>query len=139
MGCLRNPCVTKLEKSVSRGVGLDFSVEEKVFLLAPRIDCPFRPNTDYVAKLKDYYGRDVSASNISNWFQKRYKYAGTYKVPNLVPIDKWMMRNATQVMAFCAIMDMFPDHARWNFLDEKHIVNGDTLPKKIRLSAHRIC
>jgi hypothetical protein len=88
--------VTKLEKSVSCGVGLDFSVEEEVFLLALLIDwCPFRPNTDYVAKLKDYYGRDVLASHISNWFQKRYKYAGTYKVPNLVLIDKWMMQNAT--------------------------------------------
>jgi hypothetical protein len=117
------------KKSDSRGV---FSVEEEVFLLALRIDCPFRPNTEYVAKLKDYYDRDVSASNISNWFQKRYEYAGTYKVPNLVPIDKWMMGNATRVMAFCAIMDMFPDHSQWNFLDEKHIVNGDTLPKKVR-------
>jgi hypothetical protein len=45
-GCLRNPCVTKLEKSVSRGVGLDFSVEEEVFLLALRINCLFHPNTD---------------------------------------------------------------------------------------------
>jgi transposase len=43
-----------------------------------------------------------------------------------------MLRNATRVMAYRAIMDMFPDHARWNFLDEKHIVNGDTLPKKVR-------
>jgi hypothetical protein len=34
-------------------------------------------------------------------------------------------------MAYRAIMDMFPDHSKWNFLDEKHIVNGDTLPKKV--------
>ncbi len=131
-GCLRNPCVTKLDKNVTRGIGLDFTVEQEVFLLALRIDCPFRPNTDYVAKLKDYYDRDVSASNISNWFQKRYEYAGVHKVPNLVPIDKWMMRNATRVMTYRATMDMFPDHSRWNFLDEKHIVNGDTLPKLVR-------
>jgi hypothetical protein len=131
-GQLRNPCVTKLEKRVARGVALDFTIEEEVFLLALRIDCPFRPNTDYVAKLKDYYDRDVSPSLISNWFKNRFDYAGTYKVPNLVPIDKWMMRNATRVMAYRGMMDLFPDHSRWNFLDEKHIVNRNVLPKKVR-------
>jgi hypothetical protein len=131
-GCLQNLCVTKLEKNVTHGVGLDFTVKEEVFLLALRIDCPFRPKSDYVGKLREYYGREVSASNISNWFQKQYDYAGSYKVPNLVPIDNWMMRNATRVMTFRAIMDMFPDHSRWNFLDEKHIVNRDTLPKLVR-------
>jgi hypothetical protein len=34
-------------------------------------------------------------------------------------------------MAYRAIMDMFPDYSKWNFLDEKHIVNGDTIPKKV--------
>jgi hypothetical protein len=55
-----------------------------------------------------------------------------FKVPtNLDPIDKWMMRNATRVMAYRAIMDMFPDHSKWNFLDEKPIVNRDVQPKKL--------
>ena len=131
-GQLKNPCVTKKEKNIARGVGLDFTLEEEVFLLALRIECPSRPNTDYVAKLKDYYGKVVSASLISIWFRERFDYAGTFKKPNLVPIDKWMFRNAQRVMAYRAIMDLFPDHSRWNFLDEKHIVNGDTLPKKVR-------
>jgi hypothetical protein len=29
-------------------------------------------------------------------------------------------------------MDMFPDHSKWNFLDKKHMVNKDCLPKTIR-------
>lgn len=29
-------------------------------------------------------------------------------------------------------MNMFPDHLKWNFLDEKHVVNKDVLPKTIR-------
>jgi hypothetical protein len=115
---------------VPQNYHLNFTLEEEVFLLALRIECPFHPNTDYVEKLKDYYNQDISASMISVWFRDRYDYAGTYKVPNLVPIDKWMMRNATRVMAYCVIMDIFPDHSKWNFLDEKHIMNGDTLPKK---------
>jgi hypothetical protein len=84
-----------------------------------------------VAKWKDYYNQDILASMILVWFRDRYDYAGTYKVPNLVPIDKWMMRNATRVMAYHTIMYRFPDHSKWNFLDEKHIVNGDILPKKV--------
>jgi hypothetical protein len=119
-----------LEKK-SLGIGLDFSIKEEVFLLALRINCPFHPNTDYVAKLKDYYDCDVSASLISNWFKRSFEYAGTYKVPNLVPINKWMMWNATKVMAFHAIIDLFPDHSRWTFFNKKHIVNGDTLPRKV--------
>ena len=67
---------------------------------------------------------------ISGWFWEHYEYTGTFKVPNLVPIDKWMMQNATRVMAYQAIMDTCPDHSKWNVLDEKHIVNGDTLPKR---------
>ena len=86
---------------------------------------------DYVAKLKDYYDRDILASLISTWFWERFDNAGTFKIPNLVPIDKWMLRNATRVMAYRAIMDMFPDHSKWNVLDEKHIVNVNVLPKKV--------
>jgi hypothetical protein len=131
-GQLENPGVTKHAKKVARGVGLDFTLEEENFLLSLRIECPFRPNTDYVNKLKDKYDRDISASTISVWFKERYDYAGTYKVPNLVPIDKWRLRNAERVMGYRAVMDMFPDHSKWNFLDEKHVVNKDVLPKKIR-------
>ena len=50
-GQLKNPCVTKHNKNVARGVGLDFTLEEEVFLLALWIECLFYPNTDYVAKL----------------------------------------------------------------------------------------
>jgi hypothetical protein len=106
-----------------------------VFLLALQIECPYHPNTEYVTKLKDCYDRDVSASLILVWFRDRYNYAGTYKVSNLVPIDKWMMHNTTRVMLYRGIMDiMFPDHLKWNFLDEKHVVNNnkDCLPKTIR-------
>jgi hypothetical protein len=120
-----------LDKNITHGIGLDFSIEEEVFLLVLRMDCPFRPNTDYVTKLKDYYDCNVSASQISIWFKTRFENTGTYKVPSLVPIDKWMMQNATRVMAFHVIMDMFPDHSQWNFLDKEHIVNHNTLPRKL--------
>jgi hypothetical protein len=122
-----------LDKTVTlHGVGLDFSIEEEVFLLALRIDFSVCLNTHYVAKLKDYYDRDMLASQILIWFKKCFEYAGgTYKVPSLVPINKWMMWNATKVMAFHAIIDLFPDHSRWTFFNKKHIVNGDTLPRKV--------
>jgi hypothetical protein len=84
----------------------------------------------------EYYPAKVTATlRIFSHLEKTSgstSFQNIQKVPSLVPIDKWMLRNATRVMAYRAIMDMFPDHARWNFLDEKHIVNGDTLPKKVR-------
>jgi hypothetical protein len=116
------------------GIGINLTLEEEAFLLALRIECPNHPNMDYVAKLKDFYDHDISASStISVWFRKHYDYTvGTFKVPNLVPIDKWMMMNATRVMAYPEIMDIFPNNSKWNFLNEKHIVNGGILlPKKV--------
>jgi hypothetical protein len=35
-------------------------------------------------------------------------------------------------MAYRSIMDMFPNHSKWKFWMKTHIVNGDTLPKKVR-------
>jgi hypothetical protein len=66
-GCLRNPCSTKGDKNITRGVGLHFTLEEEVFLLALRIECPHRSNIDYIAKLKDFYDPDILASTISNF------------------------------------------------------------------------
>jgi hypothetical protein len=40
---------------MSHGLGLGFTLEEEVFLLALRIKCPSLPNTDVVAKLKDFH------------------------------------------------------------------------------------
>jgi hypothetical protein len=73
-GQLENPCVTKRAKNVTRCVGLNFTLEEEVFFLALQIECPFRPNMDYVAKLKDNYDCDISASTISVWFTERCIY-----------------------------------------------------------------
>ena len=52
-GHLQNLCATKANKTIARGVGLNFTLEEEVFLLALRIECPSQPNMDYVAKVKD--------------------------------------------------------------------------------------
>jgi hypothetical protein len=139
MGCLRNPCITRLDKNVTHGIGLDFTIEEEVFLLALRMDCPFHPNTDYAAKLKDYYDCDKSSSQISVWFKTRFEYVGSYKVLNLVPIDKWMMQNATRVMAFHAIMDMFPDHSHWIFRQETYCQSRLFAHKGTCQPTHQIC
>jgi hypothetical protein len=116
-GQLVNPDVTKNAKNVPLVVGLEFTQKEKVFLLALQIQCQFRPNTNYVAKLKDPYNRDISATTISVWFRDRFDYAGTDtdKVTNLIPIDKWMMRNVTRVMSYHASMNMFPNHSTSKF------------------------
>jgi hypothetical protein len=66
-GCLWNPCATQLQKKVNHDVDLNFTLEEELFLLALRIECPFHPNTDYVAKLKDNYNGETSRC-LRSWF-----------------------------------------------------------------------
>jgi hypothetical protein len=71
-GQLESPDVTKHTENVPCSIGLAFTLEEEVFLLALRIVCPYHPNTEYVTRLKDCYSQDVSASKISVCFRDRY-------------------------------------------------------------------
>jgi hypothetical protein len=39
-GCQQNLSVIKLQKNMTRSIGIHLSLEEEVFLLALRIECP---------------------------------------------------------------------------------------------------
>ena len=106
--------------------------EEEVFLLALRTEKPNRPNLDYIRELHGRYGILVTSSFITRWFQKRFNYPSSFRKPNLVPLDKFKTGNLLRYIDFCKIIDKFPDKTVLNFLDEKHIVNKDALPSKIR-------
>jgi hypothetical protein len=76
-GQLKNPGVIKHSQNISHVVRLNFTLEEEVLLLALQTEWPYRPNMNYVAKLKDFYNQDLSASAILVWFKEWYDYAGT--------------------------------------------------------------
>jgi hypothetical protein len=123
----------KKETQLFVGVGSRaLNLEEEVFLLALRTEMPNRPNLDYIRELHARYGTKVSSGFITEWFKKRFNYPGNFRKPNLVPLDKFRTENILRYIDFCAIMDKFPDKTIVNFLDEKHIVNFEALPSKIR-------
>ena len=70
---------------------------------------------------------------------KRFDFAGKFKKAVLVPIDKFRVGNKARYFEFMAKVHRLSDHTRWVFFDEKHLVNKDTLPGKVRanpLSGH---
>jgi transposase len=57
---------------------------------------------------------------------------GCFVKPNLVPIDKFRPENVEKYIAFREKVESLKDRTRFHFCDEKHIVNKDAYPKKVR-------
>ena len=108
------------------------TIEEEVYLLALRAEDASRTNLEYIHLLSARYGRTVSSSFISDWFKKRFKYPGNFKKPNVVPLDKWRPINISRYLEYRCLMDAHPLHHLWCFLDEKHIINKDSIRAKSR-------
>ena len=106
--------------------------EAGVFLLALRTEKPNRSNLDYIRELHRRNGTLVTSSFVTRWFKKRFNYPGSFRKPNIVPLDRFNTGNLLRYIDFCNVIDKFPDKTVLNFLDEKNIVNKDALPSKIR-------
>jgi transposase len=105
---------------------------EELFLLALRSESPGRPNTDYMSQLSMFYGTVVSSNFISEWFKTRFDYKGCFRKPNLVPLDKFRQENVIRFIEYKLKCSILTDKSRFCFVDEKHLVNKDTVPKKLR-------
>jgi transposase len=116
------------------GVGtvLKLTTREEEFLLGLRIECPHRPNLDYIRKLYVLSGKIVSSSTISRWFKRRYEFKATFKKPNLVPLDKFRVENIARYVEFRERIAWFEDSTKFHFIDEKHLVNTDIYPNRVR-------
>jgi hypothetical protein len=47
-------------------------------------------------------------------------------------LDKFWPENVLKYAHYRLKVSLFQDHSRWNFLDEKHLVNKDMLPNCVR-------
>jgi hypothetical protein len=47
-------------------------------------------------------------------------------------LDKFWPENLLKFAHYRLKVALFQDHSRWNFLNEKHLVNKDTLPDRVR-------
>ena len=130
-GWVVHPDDIRRNKRIARGVGLKLQRDEELFLLALRSQNPQRPNLDYIRQLYDYSGTKVSSTFISQWFQNRFDHSGAFRKPNLVPIDKFRQANILRYAEYRVLMETLNNHHKWNFLDEKHLINKDTLPIRV--------
>jgi transposase len=131
-GSLLDPELTNSQNMRDREKKYYLEPTEELFLLALRAEKPARLNREYVAHLATYYGTVVSTTFISEWFRNRFDNKGSFKKPNLVPLDKFRQENVIRFIEYKLKCQLMFDHSRFCFIDEKHLVNKDSVPKKIR-------
>jgi hypothetical protein len=106
---------------------------EELFLLALRSEKPARPNREYVAHLvATYYGTLVSTTFIFEWFKTRFNHKGSFCKPNLVPLDKFWQENVIRFIEYKLKCQLMFDHSHFCFIDKKHLVDSNSVPKKLR-------
>jgi hypothetical protein len=131
-GDLIDPDIQKVQQNVARQRGEFLSQEEEVFLLSLRAEDATRPLLDYVQKLDENYGTRISVGYLCNWFKTRWQFRGSLRKASLIPYDKFKPENIARFIEYRHWLDVLFDHTRYNFLDEKHIVNSDAAPNRVR-------
>jgi hypothetical protein len=118
---------------VHRGPGSKMlAVADQILLLSLQAENPAWPLRSYVLELSNQQGKLVSESTISLWFLKAFDHRRSFRKPNLIPLDKYRVGNIARYIEFLKLKDLITDHLRFNFVDEKHIINKDTVPNKVR-------
>jgi hypothetical protein len=131
-GNLFDPEELRLRQNQSRECGDWLSQEQEVYLLSLRAADASRPLHDYINNLEESYGTRITAAYLSKWFKTRWQFRGTLRKANLIPYDKFKPENMARFVEFRHWLDVLFDHTKFNFLDEKHIVNSDAVPNKVR-------
>jgi hypothetical protein len=107
-------------------------IKHELFLLGLRVKNPARSKQDYCNNLLEGFGVSISPSLISNFFLKRFDLVGKFEKIILVPLNKFKVGNQARYFDFMLKVKRLQDHTRRVFFDEKHLVNKDTLPGKVR-------
>lgn len=124
-----DPRATLFEK---KKIGDMLTAEEEMFLLSLHACDATRPNSSYQRELFLTYGTLVSRSFVTNWFSKRFDFKGHFRKPNLIPLDKFKEENMQRFCEFEDKIASLPDHRKFHWCDEKHLVNSDVFQQKVR-------
>ena len=108
------------------------SAEEEMFLLALHAEEPTRTNTSYIGLLEQNFGTKISSKALSQWWKHRFIYKGNFRKSNMIPKDKFTDRNWFRYYEFRMFINVLGDQTRFNFLDEKHLVNHNGEKLKAR-------
>ena len=132
-GSLTDPEVINSEAMRDRETIYYLDPVEELFLLALCAEKPARSNREYIVHLYTYYGTVVSSTFITEWFKTRFDHKGSFRKPNIVPLDKFWAENVIRFIESKLKCQLLFDHSRFCFIDEKHLVNSDSVPKKTTL------
>jgi hypothetical protein len=138
-GTLIDPDTMKQDRLDEKVLTFHLSVEKEIFLLSLHTENPAQPNVSYAKELRDLHGTTVTVQFIGKWFLNRFDFSGRFCKPNLVPKDKFRPENLLRYMEFRLILEQLPDHSKFRWLDEKHIVNKDVAATKVRADPRTGC
>ena len=126
-GRIRDPMAEKVARAGLGREGYKFRTnlgfEAEQYLLALRSDDPSRPLFSYVDELRRQFNIHVSISYISSWWKHRFVYESSQRQTSMVPKDKFSADNWLRYYEFRSYVNYIHDHTRFNFCDEKHLVN----------------
>jgi transposase len=131
-GGIQDPKIATQQLARSRRLRAKIGPEESIFLLACRADDDQQTLVDYQRNLFEGTGVIVGTTTIHNFFQRRFEFKGNLRKAPLVPLDKWKPENITAFHTYVATVGGFPNHMKFHFIDEKHVVNKDTYNDRVR-------
>ena len=132
LGFVQDPYPNAIQRLDDNQQHRKITQEMEVFLLSLHSENPTRPLWNYAVELNNAYNIEVCSKTIDNWFKKSFEIKVTLRKPNNVPLDKWRDENLLKYDAFCQKISTLVDHSKFHFLDEKHVVNKDCSPNRVR-------
>ena len=131
-GALGDPKSARVEMAETRKNYTKLGPEESIFLLALRSEDNTQLLVDYKQKLFLATGVSVATCTIDRFFKNRFDYKGSLRKAPLVPLDKWRPANIRAYHNFMATIAKLPQHTKYHFIDEKHVVNKDVYGDRVR-------
>jgi transposase len=131
-GAIADPRLGKQDLADKRRQFTKIGPEESNVLLALRAEDDQQWLIHYQQKLYAATGVLVGTSTIDVFFKTRFKYKGCLRKAPLVPLDKWKPANIAAFHRFLGTLAKLPNHFKYHFIDEKHIVNKDCYNDRVR-------
>jgi transposase len=131
MSLIENPDLIKIRHTEEKKNYSKITPDIAIYLLALRANNDQRPLYKYKTQLMDDLGKYLAVTTIHNFFLERYDHKGSLRSPNLVPLDKFRHDNVAKYHEFMAKLAMLPNHHKYHFIDEKHLVNKDCIANRV--------
>ena len=98
---------------------------DMVVLMFSYFDEPTQCNGSYVEHLFAYTGTVVSESVVSRFFNHGFPISGMFRMPNLVPIDKFKPDNILRAQEYLMVLSTIDPMQVW--FGDKKLVTGSEL------------